>query len=132
MRVLLQRVRSGRVSVQGQPIAAIGSGLVLLVGIGLQDSEPQARYLAEKIANMRIFEDEQGKMNRSVIETGGEALVVSQFTLLADTRKGRRPAFTEAAPPEIASHLAALPEVLTPVKPRAVFSGIPISPKTVA
>jgi D-tyrosyl-tRNA(Tyr) deacylase len=105
MRVLLQRVRSGRVSVQGQPIAAIGSGLVLLVGIGLRDSEPQARYLAEKIVNMRIFEDEQGKMNRSVIETGGEALVVSQFTLLADTRKGRRPAFTEAAPPEIASHL---------------------------
>lgn len=105
MRIVLQRVRSGSVLVNHQTLAEIGPGLVLLVGVGPQDGEQQARYLAEKIANLRIFEDEQGKMNRSILETGGAALVVSQFTLYADTRKGRRPAFTEAAPPEIASPL---------------------------
>jgi D-aminoacyl-tRNA deacylase len=105
MRVVLQRVRAGQVSVNGETIAEIGHGLVLLVGVGTGDSEDQARYLAEKIANLRIFEDEQGKMNRSVLETGGSAIVVSQFTLYADTRKGRRPAFVDAAPPEIASPL---------------------------
>lgn len=105
MRIVLQRVRSGRVLVNHQSLAEIGPGVVLLVGVGPQDTESQAQYLAEKIANLRIFEDEQGKMNRSILETGGAALVVSQFTLYADTRKGRRPAFTEAAPPEVASPL---------------------------
>lgn len=105
MRSVVQRVRQGRVSVDGQIIADIGLGLVILLGIGPQDSEEQARYLAEKITNLRIFEDEQGKINRSVLEVGGAAIVVSQFTLYADTRKGRRPSFTDAALPEVASPL---------------------------
>lgn len=89
----------------GHTVAEIGHGAVILLGIGPQDGEEQARYLVDKIANLRIYEDEQGKMNRSLLDTGGEAIVVSQFTLYADTRKGRRPSFTEAAPPEIASPL---------------------------
>ncbi len=89
----------------GRTVAEIGHGAVILLGIGPQDGEEQARYLVDKIANLRIYEDEQGKMNRSLLDTGGEAIVVSQFTLYADTRKGRRPSFTEAAPPEIASPL---------------------------
>ena len=105
MRIVLQRVSFGRISVEGRMVAQIGAGLVLLVGIGPGDTEAQARSLAEKVANLRIFEDEQGKMNRSLLDTGGEALVVSQFTLFADTRKGRRPSFTDAAPPQIASPL---------------------------
>ena len=105
MRLLLQRVAHARVSVAGETIAEIGAGLVILLGIGPNDGEEQERYLAEKAANLRIFEDEAGKMNRSVLETGGQAIIVSQFTLYADTRKGRRPAFTEAALPEIASPL---------------------------
>jgi D-tyrosyl-tRNA(Tyr) deacylase len=78
---------------------------VILLGIGHGDGEEQAQYLAEKIANLRIFEDEEGKINRSVLDVGGAAIVVSQFTLYADTRKGRRPSFTGAAPPEVASPL---------------------------
>ncbi|MDI6695793.1 MAG: D-aminoacyl-tRNA deacylase [Anaerolineales bacterium] len=105
MRVVVQRVRSGRVSVEGRVIAEIGPGVVILLGVGPQDGEEQARYLVEKIANLRIFEDEQGKINRSLLEVGGAAIVVSQFTLYADTRKGRRPSFTDAAPPEIARPL---------------------------
>jgi D-aminoacyl-tRNA deacylase len=105
MRIVLQRVRSGRVLVAGHPIAEIGKGLVLLVGIGPTDGEEQARSLAEKIAHLRIFEDEQGKMNLSALDVGGEALVVSQFTLYADTRKGRRPSFIEAASPDVARPL---------------------------
>jgi D-tyrosyl-tRNA(Tyr) deacylase len=105
MRVVLQRVSKGRVSVNGQTIAEIGAGLVILLGVGPDDGEEQARYLVEKIANLRIFEDEQGKINRSLLETGGSAIVVSQFTLYADIRKGRRPSFTDAAPPEVASPL---------------------------
>ncbi len=105
MRALLQRVSRGRVSVAGTTLAEIGAGLVILLGVGPLDGEEQARYLAEKIANLRIFEDEQGKMNRSLLEAGGQALVVSQFTLYADTRKGRRPSFIDAAPPEIARPL---------------------------
>ncbi len=102
MRVLVQRVRQGRVTVADQVIAEIGPGLVLLVGVAPQDGEEQASYLVEKIANLRIFEDEQGKMNRSLLDIGGQAIVVSQFTLYADTRRGRRPSFTGAASPEIA------------------------------
>jgi D-tyrosyl-tRNA(Tyr) deacylase len=105
MRVVLQRVKSGRVLVAGQTVAETGPGLVLLVGIGPEDGDGQASMLAEKIAHLRIFEDEQGKMNRSVLDVSGEVLVVSQFTLYADTRKGRRPSFTEAAPPDFARPL---------------------------
>lgn len=100
MRLVLQRVTYGKVSVDGQTVAEIGPGLVILLGIGLQDGEAQARSLAEKAANLRIFEDAQGKMNLSLLDTKGQAIVVSQFTLYADTRKGRRPSFTDAALPE--------------------------------
>jgi D-tyrosyl-tRNA(Tyr) deacylase len=105
MRALIQRVTSGSVSVDGKTIAAIGDGLVILVGIGQNDGPPQIKAMAEKIAHLRIFEDEENKMNLSILEAGGSALVVSQFTLYADTRKGRRPAFTDAAAPEVASPL---------------------------
>ena len=105
MRALVQRVRSGRVSIHDQVLAEIGPGVVILLGVGPEDGEEQARYLVEKIANLRIFEDSDGKMNLSLLDVRGEAIVVSQFTLFADTRKGRRPSFTGAAPPEIASPL---------------------------
>ena len=105
MRALLQRVRHGKVSVDGQAIAEIGHGLVILLGIGHGDGEEQAAFLTEKIANLRIFEDDQGKMNLSLRDAGGGAIVVSQFTLYADVRKGRRPSFTDAALPEQARPL---------------------------
>ena len=105
MRVVVQRVSRGRVSVEGRTIAETGLGVVILLGIGPRDGEEQAQYLAEKIANLRIFEDDQGKINRSLLEVGGAAIVVSQFTLYADTRKGRRPSFTDAALPEVARPL---------------------------
>ena len=105
MRLVLQRVSSGKVSVDGNIIACIGHGLVILLGIAPGDGETQARFLAEKVAHLRIFEDEAGKMNRSLLDSGGEAIVVSQFTLYADTRKGRRPSFTDAALPETARPL---------------------------
>lgn len=102
MRLVLQRVRRGRVSIDGQAIAAIQRGLVILVGVGPNDTEQEARWLAEKCAGLRIFEDQQGKTNLSLQDVGGEALVISQFTLYADTHKGRRPSFIGAAAPEIA------------------------------
>jgi D-tyrosyl-tRNA(Tyr) deacylase len=105
MRAVLQRVSSGRVIVNNQNVAEIGRGLVILLGIGPADTQEQARFLADKIAHLRIFEDEQGKMNLSVQEVGGQVIVVSQFTLYADTRKGRRPSFTDAASPDIARPL---------------------------
>ena len=105
MRIVLQRVKNGKVAVEGRTIAEISLGVVILLGIGHGDGEEQARYLANKIANLRIFEDEAGKINRSLLDVGGEAIVVSQFTLYADTRKGRRPSFTDAASPESASPL---------------------------
>jgi D-tyrosyl-tRNA(Tyr) deacylase len=105
MRALLQRVKSGKVSVNGQPVAEIGVGLVILLGIGQGDTESQAEFLAEKIATLRIFEDTAGKFNLSILDAGGEAIVVSQFTLYADTRKGRRPSFTDAADPALAEPL---------------------------
>ncbi|MCC7129841.1 MAG: D-tyrosyl-tRNA(Tyr) deacylase [Anaerolineae bacterium UTCFX2] len=108
MRAVLQRVRRGRVSVSGRTVAQIGQGIVILLGIGPQDGEEQTSYLVEKIANLRIFEDEQGKINRSLLDVHGETIVVSQFTLYADTRKGRRPSFINAAPPEIARRLVDL------------------------
>lgn len=105
MRVVIQRVSKGSVSVDGETIAEIGGGLIILTGIAPEDDEAQAQYLAEKIANLRIFPDENGKTNLSCLDVGGEAIVVSQFTLYADTRKGRRPSFVRAAPPEIAEPL---------------------------
>ena len=105
MRALLQRVSRASVTVEGQILSEIGKGLLILLGIGHGDSESQAEFLAEKIANLRIFEDEQGKSNFSVLDIKGAAIVVSQFTLYADARKGRRPSFTDAALPEVAAPL---------------------------
>ena len=105
MRALVQRVSKASVSIEGQTVAAIKQGLVVLIGVGRGDSEPDAHYLAEKIPNLRIFSDEADKFNLSASDIGGEILVVSQFTLFADTRKGRRPSFTDAAPPEEAESL---------------------------
>lgn len=105
MRTLIQRVKYAKVSVNGQTTAEIGQGLVILVGVGHGDGEAQAAFLAEKIANLRIFEDPDGKMNLSLVDVKGKAIVVSQFTLYADARKGRRPSFTEAALPELARPL---------------------------
>ena len=105
MRALFQRVSQASVSVEGHVVAAIEQGLVALVGVARGDSEADARYLAEKTANLRVFPDESGKFNLSTLDISGEVLVVSQFTLIASTRKGRRPSFTEAAPPEEAEPL---------------------------
>jgi len=105
MRVLLQRVASAAVEVDGQTVGRIGPGLLLLLGIRTGDSPAEARFLADKCVNLRIFEDDDGKMNRSVLELGGELLVISQFTLYGDARKGRRPSFVEAAPPAISEPL---------------------------
>ncbi len=105
MRAVLQRVRRGKVSVDGKTVAEIGPGLIILLGVGHEDSEENARLLAEKVAFLRIFEDDQGKMNLSVRDVRGSAIVVSQFTLYADARKGRRPSFTDAALPDHARPL---------------------------
>jgi len=105
MRALLQRVSRASVTVEGQTISTIGRGLLILLGVGHGDEEEQAKFLAEKIANLRVFEDEQGKTNLSVQDVKGEVLVVSQFTLYADTRKGRRPSFIDAALPGVAEPL---------------------------
>ncbi|TWU00755.1 D-aminoacyl-tRNA deacylase [Stieleria varia] len=105
MKVVLQRVTQASVTVDGTCVGQIGPGLLALVGIAEGDTADQVRWMAEKTAQLRIFEDDQGKMNRSILDTGGEVLVVSQFTLLGDCRKGRRPAFTGAAHPEIANEL---------------------------
>ncbi len=105
MKAVVQRVSHGRVTVEGRVIAEIGRGLVILLGIGPDDIEEMARALARKIALLRIFDDGQGKMNLSVLDIHGAAIVVSQFTLYADTRKGNRPSFTDAALPELARPL---------------------------
>ncbi|TFE01056.1 D-aminoacyl-tRNA deacylase [Jeotgalibacillus salarius] len=105
MKVVVQRSKEAKVTVEGQVEGKIDSGLVLLVGISQEDTESDCRYAADKIANLRIFEDEEGKMNNSVLEQGGEILSISQFTLYGDTKKGRRPNFMNAAKPDHAEPL---------------------------
>jgi D-tyrosyl-tRNA(Tyr) deacylase len=108
MRAVVQRVRSAAVDIAGERVAEIGAGLLVLVGVTHDDGEAQARLLASKVVNLRVFADEAGKMNRSVRDVGGGVIVVSQFTLYGDIRKGRRPSFIDAAPPEIAAPLVDL------------------------
>jgi D-aminoacyl-tRNA deacylase len=105
MRAVVQRVSRAKVTVEGRVTGEIGAGLMVLLGVGREDSPMVAASLAEKVANLRIFEDEQGKMNRSLLEVKGAALVVSQFTLYGDARGQRRPSFISAAPPELAAAL---------------------------
>ncbi|MGH3024234.1 MAG: D-aminoacyl-tRNA deacylase [Gaiellaceae bacterium] len=105
MRAVVQRVREARVLVGDEPVGAIGAGLCVLLGVAAEDDEAVANRLAGKVARLRIFANEEGKFDRSLLDTGGGALVVSQFTLIADTAKGNRPSFTRAAPPERAEAL---------------------------
>jgi D-tyrosyl-tRNA(Tyr) deacylase len=105
MRAVIERVTEARVSVRDEIVSNIGPGLCILLGIGVNDGEKDAEFLASKISSLRIFEDEQGKMNRAVRDIHGELLVVSQFTLYGDCRKGNRPSFSAAAAPERAKHL---------------------------
>ncbi|MEE9403092.1 MAG: D-aminoacyl-tRNA deacylase [Desulfobacteria bacterium] len=105
MQAVIQRVTESEVHVDDQTIGRIGPGLLVLLGVSRADEEKDADYLADKIAHLRIFEDDAGKMNRSLVDAGGEMLIVSQFTLLGDCRKGRRPSFVQAAPPEKAERL---------------------------
>ena len=105
MRAVIQRVKSASVTVDKELVSEIGPGLLIFLGIAHTDTEKELEYIANKIANLRIFEDEEGKMNCSLLDTGGEALVVSQFTLYGDCRKGRRPSFIDAARPDVANDL---------------------------
>lgn len=105
MKALVQRVSHAHVGVGGETVGEIGRGLLILLGIGTADTEREAAFVADKCANLRIFEDEAGKMNLSLLDIGGEALVISQFTLYGDASHGRRPSFSDAAPPELAEPL---------------------------
>jgi D-tyrosyl-tRNA(Tyr) deacylase len=105
VRAVLQRVSEARVTVDGRTVGAIGAGLCVLLGAGADDTDGDAEWMSRKIAELRVFEDDAGKMNRSVEDIGGAVLLVSQFTLYADTRKGRRPSFTEALAPDAAAPL---------------------------
>jgi D-tyrosyl-tRNA(Tyr) deacylase len=105
MRAVIQRVSSAKVSVDGDGVGEIGKGILILLGVSREDTEKDTIYVLEKTLNLRIFEDDDGKMNHSLLDTKGELLVVSQFTLYADVRKGRRPSFIEAASPEKANQL---------------------------
>ncbi len=105
MRLVLQRVKGAEVKVEGQTVGKVGKGLVVFLGVRNGDGEGDAKYLAEKVTKLRVFEDTSGKFNLSIMDVGGEVLVVSQFTLYGDCRKGRRPSFTQASPPEEAIKL---------------------------
>ena len=105
MRAVLQRVTRAAVRVEGQTVGEIGPGLVVLLGIARDDTQQDARYLVEKTATLRVFDDDEGRMNRSVVDAGGALLVVSQFTLYGDVRRGRRPSWIDAAPPDLAEPL---------------------------
>ena len=105
MRAVLTRVTSASVTIDGQVVGQIGKGFLILLGVGPEDDEATCRYLAEKALGLRVFEDEQGKMNLGLSDVGGQVLVVSQFTLYGNCRKGRRPSFTDAAPPELGNRL---------------------------
>ena len=105
MRGVVQRVKEAKVVVDGEVVGRIGRGILLLLGVGREDGEKDAQWMADKVVNLRIFEDDNGKMNRSLLDIGGELLVVSQFTLYGDARKGRRPSFTDAAPLELGKKL---------------------------
>jgi D-aminoacyl-tRNA deacylase len=105
LRAIVQRVTSSKVTVDGQVTGEIGNGLNVLLGVGQEDTDKDIQYLAEKIVNLRIFEDENGKMNHSLVDTGGALLVVSQFTLYGDCRKGKRPSYDKAARPELAEDI---------------------------
>ena len=105
MRAVIQRVREASVSVQGEVVSSCDAGLLVLLGVAVDDGEDEAERLARKVARLRVFEDEEGRFDRSLLDVGGAALVVSQFTLIADTRKGNRPSFSDAARPEVAEPL---------------------------
>jgi D-tyrosyl-tRNA(Tyr) deacylase len=119
VRLVLQRVSEAGVKVDGEEVATVGPGLLVLVGVEPTDGFSDARLAADKIVGLRLFADDAGLMNRSILETGGEVLVVSQFTLLADVRRGRRPSFTAAAAPEIAAPL------IEAIREQLIKSGIP-------
>jgi D-tyrosyl-tRNA(Tyr) deacylase len=121
VRAVVQRAAKAQVSVDGQVVGAIPAGLVVLLAVGHGDGEEEAKWFANKIAHLRIFEDEQGKFNRSLLDVGGQVLLVSQFTLYGDARKGRRPSFTEAAPPEVAEAL------INRVAQLLAESGVPVA-----
>ena len=124
MRTVVQRVRSASVRVDDRIVGEIGTGLLVLLGVAEGDGEPGARWMARKLANLRIFADDQGRMNRSVIDTGGSILLVSQFTLCADTRQGNRPSFVNAAQPEIAEPLVGLTAELLREQGLTVATGV--------
>ena len=105
MRAVLTRVKSASVEIDGQTVGQIGQGFLILLGVGPEDTEEKCKYLCEKALGLRVFEDENGKMNRSLEDVGGQVLVVSQFTLYGNCRKGRRPSFTDAAGPELGNRL---------------------------
>jgi D-tyrosyl-tRNA(Tyr) deacylase len=125
MRAVVQRVTSASVTVDDEIVGQIGPGLLILLGVTHGDGDKQAQWLANKVSGLRVFEDQDGKMNRSLLDTGGSALVVSQFTLYGDCRRGRRPSFTDAAPPEVAEPLCQrFIELLQSAGVRQVESGI--------